>query len=111
MKRTTIIFVQIKLMDVSASASSLHGSFDQQVNEKQHVLRVDIPTTNITSSGDGSYFSLNNSEKNMYSEFDLLSSQLSHQPLLFATPVPVQSGNKKQIENASSQLVSNSSFY
>jgi hypothetical protein len=107
MKTTIIIFIQIKLMDVSASASSLHGSLDQQEYQKQPVSRVDIPTINITSSGDGSYFSLNNSEKNMYSEFDLL----SHQSFLSATPVSMQGGNKRQIENASSQLVSNSSIY
>jgi hypothetical protein len=87
-------------MDVSASVSSLNGSLDQQEYRKQPVSRVNIPTINITSSGDGSYFSLSNSE------FDLLSSQLSHQSFLSATPVPVQGRNKTHVENASSQLVS-----
>jgi hypothetical protein len=84
----------MKLMDISTSTSSLHSPLDEQVYEKKTVPRVEIPTTNITSSGDGSYFSLNNSEQNMCSEFDLL---LSH---------PVHGGNKRQIENSSTQVVS-----
>jgi hypothetical protein len=96
----------MKLMDISTSTSSLHGPLDVQVYKKKTVPRVEIPNINITSSGDGSYFSLSNSEQNMYSKFDLLSSQLSHRSFLSATPVPVQGGNKKQIENSSTQVVS-----
>jgi hypothetical protein len=98
----------MKATDVSASASSLLGPLDQDVFQNHPVIGDVSPIRNTNTSGDGSYFSLSNSERNMYSEFDLLSSQLSHQSFLSATPVRVLGADQEQMENASTQLVSNS---